>query len=1131
MRGLLIFFFLVTALSLADGQRATGDINTKSSVMVHPGISHKKSDLDRMKFNIKAGINPWKSSFDLLAANSYASCFYPVQGRSSVTLLNSTVSSEYNKFKFDGLAAYYNALMWYFTGDQRHAEKAIEIFTAWSNLTGIKTGGTDALDAGRVIWKMLEAAEIIKNTYSGWNQADINKFKAMLVYPGYSTTTEPTAAISGDNATFYWMMYNGDPGRHGNQGLFAMRGIMAMGIFLDNRVMYERALRYLKGLPHRLDDLPYPSGPPITTTVPGSGSNIYFDEYTLVSPYRETTITDYGYNELISNYIWENGQCQESSRDQGHAFGGVSLVISLCEIAWNQGDDIYSILNNRPLLGIEYALRYNVSLNYTFPDQTSPWEPTSESGEFIQKRDRTGRWFSKKINPWNANDLTRVTRGTTFKSGSTPIHEEVLAHYQSRMGLPDDAVKWTKRARDISFAELGEEQGGFDVDHPGWGGLAYRRPSYCAGDPVNGFSDTIPLFSMNVLPATVEAVNFDDFTTKGEGFTYHDLTPGNQGGAYRNSDNVDIQVCSEGGYNLTDLVAGEWLNYTVYVPTAFDYTLSIRYAAANGNGKIKFTFAGTDKTGEVTVPFGSPYSTGLTDWQTFNLPGAFNLEKGVQSMRILISGDSDAFILKSVTIESSGNIPPVVSLNEPATGAKFIVDSLFSLSAEAEDPDGNISIVEFYNGAVKIGEDNTTPYTIQWSSNSTGSYQISALATDNEAISTVSPISDVTIITGGSDHAAYYTFDHTPEDAFGKTGAALYSGGPKYVNGNVNSALSLDGTDAFASLPAGIVSSLVDFTIATWIYIDEHKTWARIFDFGINTSLYMYLTASSGLGTPRFSIKNGGSEIYINSSNPLPEGKWTHIAVTRLGNRGRLFINGEISGATSTLTITPSNLGITTRNYLGKSQYSDPFLSGIIDDFRIYNRELDASEIEFLADSARFLNLRPVVSIIYPSDSAKFFKGDTVNIEAAASDIDGTIVKVEFYRGLVKIGEDFTSPYTLSWINPNPGIYSLTVVATDNIGTTKISSEIGINISESSGIGDSGYEMFKCYPNPARDVIVIENCFEGKFEIFNTQGILMLTGQINEDYKTISIKDLSPGLYIVRITGSRVVENKKIIKD
>ena len=48
-----------------------------------------------------------------------------------------------------------------------------------------------------------------------------------------------------------------DPGRFGNQGLFAARGLMAMGIYLDNDTMYDRGYRYLACLPGRKDDLPY----------------------------------------------------------------------------------------------------------------------------------------------------------------------------------------------------------------------------------------------------------------------------------------------------------------------------------------------------------------------------------------------------------------------------------------------------------------------------------------------------------------------------------------------------------------------------------------------------------------------------------------------------------------------------------------------------------------------------------------------------------------------------------------------------------------------------------------------------------------------------------------------------------
>ena len=146
--------------------------------------------------------------------------------------------------------------MWYITGDSRHADKAVEILNAWSNLTNFFGGdgadreifygqGTEPLSAGIFGAPLINAAEIIKSTYDGWDKADIDKFKAMLVHPGYSNTTVPTEDIANDNVTFYWRCYMFDPARHGNQELAPARTLMAIGIFLDNEIIYDRALRYV----------------------------------------------------------------------------------------------------------------------------------------------------------------------------------------------------------------------------------------------------------------------------------------------------------------------------------------------------------------------------------------------------------------------------------------------------------------------------------------------------------------------------------------------------------------------------------------------------------------------------------------------------------------------------------------------------------------------------------------------------------------------------------------------------------------------------------------------------------------------------------------------------------------------
>lgn len=179
----------------------------------------------------KQGKEPWISSFKRLNnINGYGKCNYQVRGDKSITTLDATNRQNYDKFKYDGMAAYHNALLWAITGETCHAQKAVEILNSWSNLTGLKSGGTRSLDAGRVIWKMLEGAEIIKATYAGWKPADIKAFSDMLVYPGYSTTEVPEDAIKQQKVTFYWNMYNGDPTPR-QSGLFGFRGVMAMGIF------------------------------------------------------------------------------------------------------------------------------------------------------------------------------------------------------------------------------------------------------------------------------------------------------------------------------------------------------------------------------------------------------------------------------------------------------------------------------------------------------------------------------------------------------------------------------------------------------------------------------------------------------------------------------------------------------------------------------------------------------------------------------------------------------------------------------------------------------------------------------------------------------------------------------------
>lgn len=603
---------------------------------VHPGITHKLSDLDRIKYMVEAELDPWYSSYLEMVADSKSSYNYTVQGDPSFTELGRDSKVNYGAWNSDIRAAYYNALMWYITEDSRHAEKAIEIFSAWSNLTKVTSGGTDALSGG-VGYIMIEAAEIIKSTYSGWNAQDIQDFQDMLVYPGYSTTYIP----AGDNVTFYWMSFQGDPVRHGNQGLSGWRTVMAMGIFLDNEIMYDRALRYIKGLPHRSDDLPYPTGP--RETVALLSSNDYNDSY---STSLVGNVADYGYNEVMTNYIWENGQCQESSRDQQHTVFGIGLLTSMAEMAWNQDDDLYGYMDDRLLLGLEYNMKYNVSFIQDYPDQPNPWNPVSSTGDFVRRFDRTKRWYSKEINP----------DGRGGFPGLRPVFEMPVAHYLGRGLKTEEEVKWIVRARDKSIEVSGDyEKAGWTNDAIGWGGLTARRPESCFGDPITGFdANNLPIYKMHIETDVIEAENFDYFVLSGNERAYKDNSTGNSGNTYRTNEDVDIESISSGNYNITNIEDGDWLTYTVYIPSSGSYDFDLIYSSTNSNGKIKLNLNNVDVTDAVVVPHGGTDSNGFTDWKTLSFKD-LELTQGVQSLKLLFSGASNSFKIDKFSFRGTGN--------------------------------------------------------------------------------------------------------------------------------------------------------------------------------------------------------------------------------------------------------------------------------------------------------------------------------------------------------------------------------------------------------------------------------------------------------------------------------------------
>lgn len=92
-------------------------------------------------------------------------------------------------------------------------------------------------------------------------------------------------------------------------------------------------------------------------------------------------------------------------------------------------------------------------------------------------------------------------------------------------------------------------------------------------------------------------------------------------------------------------------------------------------------------------------------------------------------------------------------------------------------------------------------------------------------------------------------------------------------------------------------------------------------------------------------------------------------------------------------------------------------------------------------------NLAPTTTITSPAASSSFDESQEITITADANDPDGNIVKVEFYAGTFKIGEDYTTPYSIVWNNGGANSYNITSVAYDNLSSFTTSSPVPITIN------------------------------------------------------------------------------------
>lgn len=198
--------------------------DAKAQSFVHPGILHSREDLERMKAAVANKEEPIFSGYRLFIQNPASLYFYKMQGPLKTVGRNPTVGQA--TYDNDANAAHQNAVMWAITGEKAYADKAIEIVNAWSSTLRSITGRDAVLMAGLGPFKMANAAEILRYTNAGWKEKDIRQTERHfqeVIYP-----------VLKDFAPF----------ANGNWDAAAIKTMMAIAVFCNDRSMFERALQY-----------------------------------------------------------------------------------------------------------------------------------------------------------------------------------------------------------------------------------------------------------------------------------------------------------------------------------------------------------------------------------------------------------------------------------------------------------------------------------------------------------------------------------------------------------------------------------------------------------------------------------------------------------------------------------------------------------------------------------------------------------------------------------------------------------------------------------------------------------------------------------------------------------------------
>ncbi|MHB9022612.1 MAG: Ig-like domain-containing protein [Armatimonadota bacterium] len=498
----------------------------------------------------------------------------------------------------------------------------------------------------------------------------------------------------------------------------------------------------------------------------------------------------------------------------------------------------------------------------------------------------------------------------------------------------------------------------------------------------------------------------------------------------------DIQVWSRGAGSTAQYQAVSSVqHYTVVPPnTAPSFDPVSDQATDENSGEQSVSITGVSPGSGAwesiqTVTFSAvssnptiipnPIITGIGATRTLlYTPGAD--QRGTVTITLTAQDDGGTFnggadtLIRTFTIHV-GKLP-TVSLTAPTMNQVIPPGTVTTLTATANDEDGTISKVEFYQGTTKLGEDTTEPYSYEWTTLAAATYTLTARAIDNEegaktsdpvnVIVNTAPVATPQTITINNQYAKLITLAGTDAesnpltfsiDTYPSHGGLYLSSGATYIycpNPNYHGPVSFTfkAADQYScSAPATVSITTVAPPDATAFDLETYMDQAKVIDLTATDPQSLELTYS----------------IYVNP---------TH---------GTL---GALDPVTHNVEYSPA------QGYTGQDWFS----------YKIGNGRIATVVIVDIRVSRK-----TQVALTTPLNGAKIPQGASVTLRASVQPVETylTVSKVAFYQGTTKIGADqYRAPYAVTWAPSTPGDYTLTAVATDNLGNSVTSEPITMHV-------------------------------------------------------------------------------------